>query len=188
MLLPRSGRRALIDYEVAGAFLIGTSSGALLTVLTAWIMSGFFAPLSGPMRITLLCLGALLVWLIKEGPLAGRVSLPENRRQIPAEILEGGRPPGALRFGFELGTGVRTYVPSPAPYLALLLILFGQLVLATALAIALGFGIGRALPLMIQVVAPDRDALTRRFLQNKGRFGPAVASILIVAGGVILVA
>lgn len=188
MLLPRSERRSLIDYEVAAAFLVGTSSGALLSVMTAWVASGFFAPLSVSMRIVLFCIAALLVWLIKEGPLAGRMSLPENRRQIPAEILEGGRPRGAMRFGFELGTGARTYVPSPAPYLALLLVLFGQLTLGTALVIALGFGIGRALPLMVQIAAPDRDALTRRFLEEKGRFGPAVASLLILAGGVILVA
>jgi hypothetical protein len=178
----------MIDYEVAAAFLGGTSSGALLSAVAAWIASGFFAPLSPSARMTLLCSAALLVWLIKEGPLARTLSLPENRRQIPAEVLAGGSPRGAMRFGFELGTGMRTYVPSPAPYLALLLVLLGHLTLGTAIVIALGFGVGRALPLMVQIGARDRDTLTRRFLQNRGRFGSAVASLVIVIGGFVLVA
>lgn len=51
---------------------------------------------------------------------------------------------GALMFGFELGTGVRTLVTGSAPYLAVLVcILVADW--HVSLAAGLGFGVGRGL-------------------------------------------
>ena len=72
-----------------------------------------------------------------------RVVLPHRRAQVPSTVIAAGGDAGALRFGFEMGTGIRTHMPSNLPYLPL-----GAVLLVSswpaALACGLGFGIGRA--------------------------------------------
>jgi hypothetical protein len=72
-----------------------------------------------------------------------RVVLPHRRAQVPSTVIASGGDAGALRFGFEMGSGVRTHMPSNLPYLPLLAVLL----LSTwpaALVSGLGFGLGRA--------------------------------------------
>lgn len=86
--------------------------------------------------------------------------LPQNARQIPQDVLRRRLRRGSLQFGFELGTGVRTYVSASSPYvLALGLLLSRQDPAATLLAGA-AFGLGRALSAALTYVARDehRDA------------------------------
>jgi hypothetical protein len=72
------------------------------------------------------------------------IPLPQNARQVPQDVLRHNPLRGALRFGFELGTGVRTYVSATAPYaLAVAVLLGGQRLHVAALA-GVGFGAGRA--------------------------------------------
>ncbi|MGH3937171.1 MAG: hypothetical protein ACRDTG_00830 [Pseudonocardiaceae bacterium] len=72
-----------------------------------------------------------------------RVRLPHRRAQVPSKVIGAGSDAGALQFGFEMGTGVRTHMPSNLPYLPLVaVLLLGSWV--TALLAGLGFGIGRA--------------------------------------------
>jgi hypothetical protein len=72
-----------------------------------------------------------------------RVVLPHRRAQVPSTVIAAGGDAGALRFGFEMGTGIRTHMPSNLPYLPL-----GAVLLVSswpaALACGLGFGVGRA--------------------------------------------
>jgi hypothetical protein len=186
VLLPPGREKMRSDYKVSRAFLAGTASGALVTAIAAWVLSGFLAPLPQSARLILLGISAVVVWLAKEGPLRGRVRLPEAKRLIPAEVFGHGILKGAYRFGFELGTGVRTYVPSPAPYLVALVILLGGVTFGGALMIGLGFGLGRAMPLMAQVTAAGRAGITARFLLGKVRSAPALSSMLVAAGAVVL--
>lgn len=73
-----------------------------------------------------------------------RLALPQNARQVPQDVLRPSPRRGALRFGFELGTGVRTYLSATAPYvLAVAVLLAGQRLELAALA-GVGFGAGRA--------------------------------------------
>ncbi len=62
---------------------------------------------------------------------------------MPSTVIAAGGDAGALRFGFEMGTGIRTHMPSNLPYLPL-----GAVLLVSswpaALACGLGFGVGRA--------------------------------------------
>lgn len=77
--------------------------------------------------------------------LAGQAHrLPQNRRLVPQTVM---RHPiaGPLRFGFEMGTGVRTYSPSVLPLATFLLIALWSGSLALALVAGLGFGAGRGL-------------------------------------------
>jgi hypothetical protein len=71
-------------------------------------------------------------------------TLPENRRLVPETVLRLGRHLGPLQFGLEMGTGVRTYLPSGLPYVAALAVLLVAPVPAAA-CVGAGFGIGRAL-------------------------------------------
>jgi hypothetical protein len=71
------------------------------------------------------------------------VVLPHRRTQVPSTVIASGGDAGALRFGFEMGTGVRTHMPSNLPYLPLLAVLLVS-TWPAALISGLGFGLGRA--------------------------------------------
>ena len=187
MLLPHEKRRTNFDYKILFAYLLGTTSGALATALVVWVLSGFVEPLGEGLRAAVLIAGAVFVVLCKHGPLAGVISLPEARRQIPAEVFGGSLVRGAYRFGLELGTGVRTYVPSPAPYILLLAVFLARLSLADAVLVGLGFGVGRAFPLMVQLTAARRVRAANPLLHRPGSSASVTAALLTLLGALILV-
>lgn len=176
----------MFDAKVATAYLAGTSSGAVLTALAAWFISGFAEPLSDGVRLALLAGGGVLLWAIKHGRLAGVVTLPEVRRQIPAEVFGGRLAKGAYRFGFELGTGMRTYAPSAAPYVLLLAVILSRPSLLGALLIGLAFGFARALPILVQL-APRRVRRVRSYRGAPDRAATTLATMVVLAGGLVLV-
>lgn len=187
MLLPRERRRSSFDHKILLAYCLGTTRGALLTTFIVWVLSGFVEPLGEGPRTALLAAGAVFFVLCKQGPLAGVISLPESRRQIPAEVFGGSLIRGAYRFGLELGTGVRTYVPSPAPYILLLAVFLARLTLGEALFVGLGFGVGRAFPLMVQLTrARELRAASPLLHQSNGSVSVTTA-LLTLAGALFLV-
>lgn len=97
--------------------------------------------------------------------------LPEARRQIPRELLVR-EASGAFLFGFQMGTGMRTYVPSTAPYCLALMVLFVQPPLATTLLIAAGFGVGRALTPIARSLSPSGDDWDDAVEGAQNRFVP----------------
>jgi hypothetical protein len=72
-----------------------------------------------------------------------RIALPHRRAQVPAAVIGRGSDAGALQFGFEMGCGVRTHMPSNLPYLPLVAVLLVSS-WGAALVAGLGFGLGRA--------------------------------------------
>lgn len=193
MLLPPNRRRSLSDSKVVAAYWVGTTTGALLSALSVWILSGFTEPLGTWGRIVLLLAGALLVWLARHGPLVGVITLPEARRQIPSQVFTNGIYRGAYQFGFEMGTGVRTYVPSIAPYFLLLSVWLAHPTLATALLVGFGFGLGRAIPMMAmlarrtpQVMTQD-SGLAAEFLRGKDIYATPLTGLLVLLGAIVLV-
>lgn len=187
MLLPPGRNRSQLDLRIVEAYLAGATSGALLTVMTVWLIGGFAAPLPAVARVILIAGGAVVIWMCQRGPLSGKLTLPQNRRQIPLAVFGSGLVKGAYRFGFEMGTGVRTYLPSPAPYILVLALLFGRLTLASALLVAIGFGLGRAVPLMLQLRQVDREHVTEAFLRGTIQIPPIAASFVVLVGALILV-
>jgi hypothetical protein len=187
VLLPPTRSRSRLDYHIGASFLVGTTLGALVTVTTAWVLGGFTAPLPGRGRAALIGVGAVVVWICERGPLADQCTLPQARRQIPAEVFGRGLVRGALRFGFELGTGVRTYVPSPAPYVLMLTLLLGQLTLGCALSVAVGFGLGRAAPLLLQLFPAKGDRFRQVFLRGVTDIAPIATTCVVLAGAFSLV-
>lgn len=82
------------------------------------------------------------------------IPLPQNARQVPEMVAGSGPRLGALQFGFEMGTGMRTFMTSALPHVVLLAIM----VLADpwqALVAGLGFGLGRSLVPLARTVADD---------------------------------
>jgi hypothetical protein len=155
VLIPPVGRgrgRETTRYVV---FSIGLLAGGVSTSAVLWGLSGLAAPLSPAMRaaavaiLVLVALGRDLGWLT--------FPLPQRARLIPRTVFHGGVLMGPLRFGVELGMGVRTYVTSSLPYLiCLALVLLGR-GLPTFLLVGAAFGAGRALMPLARLLSTDRE-------------------------------
>ncbi|MFC8617919.1 hypothetical protein ACFT9M_16100 [Micromonospora purpureochromogenes] len=105
-------------------------------------LSGLSAPLPVSWRYAAVVAVALL-GVLRDAKVVS-IPLPQNARQVPQDVLRPSPRRGALRFGFELGTGVRTYLSATAPYvLAIAILLAGQRLQLAVLA-GVGFGAGRA--------------------------------------------
>ena len=95
-----------------------------------------------PRPARLAMIGILAAIVVVREAIPASLRIPENRRLVPEHISAHGRVLGPLQFGFEMGTGVRTYSPSALPHL-----LFAALVLVVppygALPVAAGFASGR---------------------------------------------
>ncbi|WP_262009767.1 hypothetical protein [Streptomyces sp. FIT100] len=124
-------------------FSAGLLAGGALTAGVLWLFSGLFAPLPAGVRQGLIVAAALLAVVRDAGRLTLR--LPQNARQIPQDVLRRHLMRGAVQFGFELGTGVRTYLSATAPYAMAVAVLLSGGSYLPALAAGLGFGAGRAL-------------------------------------------
>lgn len=86
-------------------------------------------------------------------------------------------------FGFELGTGARTFVPASAPYaVALTVIVMAEAV--PAMIVGAGFGLGRGLVVVDRVLHKDRnewDQTMKRFERWWPLVGLVTASALLLA-------
>lgn len=140
---------------VAGNYLLGAMSGAIVTGAGLLVLGGLASPLPAGLRAGLaLCL-LVLLGLRVLGILC--LDLPQRQVQIPRETFNQAPQRSALRFAFELGTGVRTYITTTSPYaLAVALVLcapttLGSAALSAALG-AIGYGLGRSLVIASQTV------------------------------------
>jgi hypothetical protein len=123
-------------------FVVGLLAGGLCTALLLGLASGLVAPVPPAWRYAAV-VGVALLGLLRDLG-AVRIPLPQNARQVPQGVLRRHLLRGSFQFGFELGTGVRTFVSATSPYvLAVALLLVGQQLPVAVLA-GLGFGAGRA--------------------------------------------
>jgi hypothetical protein len=111
--------------------------------------------------------------------------IPQNARLVPQFVT---RVPfwGALQFGAEMGTGMRTYSPTGLPHIVavavLLLASWPHAVLA-----GVGFALGRAVMLASFLVAPDKESADNAFTFSLPRIGPLFALLLIPAVAALIV-
>jgi hypothetical protein len=131
---------------VITAFWAGSASGAIATLSVTWLVSQTltWVPLFFALGLvaTVSVAGALRDLSVL------RFRLPENRRLIPKRVLEKGPGRGAYYFGFELGTGLRTFLTSSAPYVVLASVLLLHPPLLSTIAAAFGFALGRTGPVI----------------------------------------
>ncbi|MDT0264777.1 hypothetical protein RM844_00575 [Streptomyces sp. DSM 44915] len=124
-----------------GVFTAGLLLGGTLSALVLWSASGLTSPLPAGWWAPI-TVGAALLGVARDAGLLA-LRLPQNSRQVPQDVLQRDLVRGALQFGFEMGTGVRTYVSASLPYVAALAVLLAN-DLAVALLTGLGFALGRA--------------------------------------------
>jgi hypothetical protein len=109
----------------------------LLVMLPAAVVQAALPPLACWVLLTVIlvislgCDARILPW-----------RLPQNARLVPSDIIVRTGGSGALQFGFEMGTGMRTFLPSHLPYLALGVALLVCPWWAAPL-VGLSFGFGR---------------------------------------------
>ena len=121
---------------------MGLVAGGVAVSALAVVLGSLVRPVVPPVvRVGLIAVVALFVVAGECG--LHRVLLPHRRAQVPSTVMAAGGDAGALRFGFEMGSGVRTHLPSNLPYLPLMAVLLVS-TWPAALATGLGFGLGRA--------------------------------------------
>jgi hypothetical protein len=128
-------------------------AGGLTTALVLFLLSG--AAEHVPTTVAIIALAALSILTLARDFRLMTIRLPENRRLIPEDVFRKGPLRSAARFGYELGTGLRTYVPSTVPYLAAAAILLLRPSLIDVLAIGAAFGLGRFLMTVLRFTTND---------------------------------
>jgi hypothetical protein len=130
-----------------GPLALGLVLGGSASAFGFWLLSGLAHPIWAPVRAGLLMV--LVLAALATDALGLRWPWPQNARQVPQTVRRRAPAVAMLQFGFELGSGLRTFITSRAPYVVGGVLLLGGLSLPTALALGAGFGAGRALmPLM----------------------------------------
>lgn len=138
------------------AAVLGALPQALVPAPIRW---GLFGLLAAPV-------------LLREAGLL-RFPVPQNARLVPEDVQHL-RQWGALQFGFEMGTGMRTYSPSALPHLALLATVL-VVPFPAAFVVAAGFAGGRlAMPLLSNAWSTD-GAWTDQWLRSAGVVRPLLA-------------
>ncbi|MFG1952048.1 hypothetical protein [Micromonospora sp. NPDC048830] len=149
------------------------------------LLSGLSAPLPAPWRYAAVVAVAVLGLLREVGLVP--IRLPQNARQIPQDVLQRNVRRGALQFGLELGTGLRTYVSASAPYVLAAALLLGGQRLHVPLLAGLGFGLGRALTPLARRAAGDGDRWDEDLRVRLRTITVAACAVLVVAFGLLAV-
>lgn len=138
---------------MVGFFAAGLLLGAEVIAVVAAILGGLTQHVvPAAVRLGLLAAVATAVLLRETGAVSFRV--PENTRLVP-ERVQGLGELGALQFGFEMGTGMRTYSPSALPHLVLTAALL-VISLPGAVLLGAGFAAGRlAMPVLSNAYSDD---------------------------------
>ena len=155
----------------------GVATGALLVLLGSLVRP----VLPGWVRLGLIAVLAVVVVGNETGVV--RVPLPQNARQVPSAVIADGGRAGAWQFGFEMGTGLRTYMTSTLPHLAALTVAL----LASwpyALLAGAAFGAGRAVMPLVRIGWGDGADWDRRYREagRPFRLLTMITVLLAVAG------
>jgi hypothetical protein len=167
--------RATAGWFVVGATLGGATLGTLMALLALAVQA-----VPAPAATTgVVALAAALLAAASDSGIAG-VRLPVHRRQVNERWLDRYRPwVYGAGFGWQIGTGLATYITSAAVYLTVVLgALTGRPALALALGTGFGFLRGMAVLLTRDLADPSElRAFHRRFLE----VGPLAGRLVIGA-------
>jgi hypothetical protein len=155
-------------------FGAGLLLGAVLVVFAGAVAGALpQALLPYAAREVLFALVALPVLLRECGLL--RFPVPQNARLVPEDVRHLRRW-GALQFGFEMGTGMRTYSPSALPHLALAAVVL-VVPFPAAFVLAAGFAAGRLTMPLLSNAWSDDGSWTRVWARSE----PVVRPVLALA-------
>lgn len=141
------------------------------------------APIADTGRQAVVVVVAVILLLREIGVFA--FPIPQNARLVPQFVT---RVPfwGALQFGAEMGTGMRTYSPTGLPHIVAVAVLLLASWPEAALAGA-GFALGRAVMLVSFLIAPDKESADTMFTFSLPRLGPLFALLLIPAVAALVI-
>ncbi|MDF5755730.1 hypothetical protein [Spongiactinospora sp. TRM90649] len=167
-------------------FGVGLLAGACAVALVAGALGAVVQALT-PVWARLPALAVLAAVVLSREAGLLRVKVPENRRLVPEHVAGAGPVAGALQFGFEMGTGMRTYSPSALPHLLLAALLLA-VPLPGAFAAAAGFAAARWI---VAAAAPVHDRTAGAAWQGRWRsarrpmaLATALATVVALAAGV----
>ena len=157
--------------------------GGVCTASALWLLSGLVSPIPDPVRYAVVVVSGA-VFALRDARVL-RFWMPQNARQVPQDVMQRHLLRGSLQFGFELGTGVRTYVSANAAYVVALAVLLSGTDYWPALLVGLGFGVGRAVTPLSRVASGDGADWDARLI---GRLTViTVGSSLVVAAALAVV-
>ena len=165
--------RSTAAWFVAGAVAGGTTLGLCLLALAASLRA---AGISAGVSVAVGCTASVLAAAADTG--IGGVRLPVHHRQVNERWLDGFRPwVYGAGFGWQIGTGVATYIKTAAVYLLIVLVaLSASPLLALGLGVLFGLVRGLAVFLGRGITSPARagrvpPALHRLRATGAGRRG-----------------
>ncbi len=161
-------------------FMIGIALGGGFTGLLVGTVGTLGSGVPAPIRVTALAIA--FTWIILLLMARGADGLPQRRRLVPQEVAATGG--GAFQFGFEMGTGFRTYSPSPAPLLLAFVVMINGSV-QIGLAAGVAFAAGRIVAATLRLTATNREALDNGFERSRKvlvALGVLVSGACAIAG------
>jgi hypothetical protein len=175
--------------STAGWFVLGATAGGLtLGGLMSMAAAGVGAIGLGPTTLGLLALAAAVIAATSDSGVAGR-RLPVHHRQVNERWLDRYRPwVYGAGFGWQIGTGLCTYITTAAVYLTVVLgALTGRPAVALAVGTAFGLLRGAAVLLTWRLRTPDQ---LRTFHRRFSSAGPAVGRAVtgVEAGSALVLA
>jgi hypothetical protein len=165
-------------------FVLGLLAGALTGGLVAGAIGGIVSIVPAAPRIWL---AAAVLVLLLGFELTGRpLDLPQNRRLVPQDVIRRADVEGPLQFGFEMGTGVRTFMPTALPHaLVALVVLLGGL--GPGILAGLGFGLGRGLMPIARLRHGDAAGWDRLLAQRLRLVGQLCAAAFALAAATVVI-
>jgi hypothetical protein len=161
----------VVRFFGAGLFL-----GAAVVAFVAAVVGAIpQALVPAPVRWGLFGAVALVIVLRECGLL--RLRVPENARLVPEDVQHM-REWGALQFGFEMGTGMRTYSPSGLPHLVLLAVVL-VVPFPAAFAVAFGFAAGRLTMPLLSNAWSDDGGWTELWSRTERWVRPLLALVVV---------
>jgi hypothetical protein len=163
--------------------------GGTLSATVIWLTSGLGGGLQPAWRIGLLA-ALTIVAVLREFHVLN-IALPQNARQIPQEVFAKGLLLGPFQFGFELGTGVRTFVSASLPYILAAALWLYATDYRIALLVGATFGLGRAAMTAARYWSGAVERWDERLERRMTWLPPAALVVgvataaMIVAGGVL---
>jgi hypothetical protein len=174
--------RATATWFIVGATAGGATLGAVMCLMAA----GVHALPAAPAGLEVVALAAALVAAVSDAGVAG-VRLPIHRRQVNERWLDHYRPwVYGAGFGWQIGSGVATYITTAAVYL---MIVLGALIGEPAVALLLGtlFGLLRGLAVLL-TRNQTSPTLLRAFHRRFVAAGVVVGKVVVVVEFGVVVA
>ena len=176
--------RSTASWFVVGAIAGGATLGAVMSLLAM----GVHALPATPAGLEVAALVAALVAAVSDAGVAG-VRLPNHRRQVNERWLDHYRPwVYGAGFGWQIGSGVATYITTAAVYL---MIVLGALTGAPVVAFLVGtlFGLLRGLAVLL-TRNQTSPTLLRAFHRRFVAAGVVVGKVVVITefGAVVALA